>query len=144
MHPLNAHPLVQEYLKMNRFGDTLGMHFQIMAPGQAAYFLNVTESHLATPTSAHGGVLSALLDAVMGVGALSVVCEEDKVVSTVEMKVSFLRPAHLGDQLTANSSIVKRGKKILFVEARIKNQFNDLVALSSGTFNSYSKIKAGY
>jgi len=144
MHPLNTHPLIQEYLKFNRFGEGLGMHFKILEPGKVNYVIRINETHLATPTSAHGGVVSSMLDAVMGVGALSVVCEDDKVVSTVEMKVSFLRPAHLGDELIATSTIVKKGKKILFVEAVIRNQFNELIALSTGTFNSYPKAKAGY
>lgn len=129
---------------MNRFGSFLGMEFKIIEAGNVVYSLTVREDHLATPHSAHGGVLSALLDATLGVGALSAVCEEDKVVATVEMKVSFFRPVFLGDQLTATSSILKKGNRILFTEAEIHNQKNELVAKASGTMNAYPKEKAGY
>ena len=144
MSHLSEHPLIRRYVEMNRFGRLLGMHFHILEPGIVEYHLVVKEDHLATPVSAHGGVISALLDATLGVGALSAVCEEDKVVSTVEMKVSFLRPVLLGDSLLAKSEIIKKGNRILFAEAVIYNQKNALVAKASGTLNSYPKEKAGY
>ena len=141
---LTEHPLIRRYVEMNRFGRLLGMDFHILAPGIVDYQLVVKEDHLATPVSVHGGVISALLDATLGVGALSAVCEEGKVVSTVEMNVSFLRPALLGDRLIATSEIIKKGKRILFMEASIRNQKDELVAKASGTLNAYPKEKAGY
>ena len=144
MSPLNQHPLIVRYIEMNRFGTYLGMDFNIVDAGKIVYQLQIREEHLATPVSAHGGVISALLDATLGVGALSAVCEEGNVVSTIEMKVSFIRPALLGDHLTASSEIVKKGKKIIFTEAVIHNQKNELVAKASGTMNAYPKEKAGY
>ena len=144
MNALNEHPLILHYIEMNRFGRLLGMDFSIQSPGNVEYKLNVKEEHLATPVSAHGGVISALLDATLGVGALSAVCEEEKVVSTIEMKVSFLRPVLLGDVLLATSEIIKKGNRILFAEATIRNQKDQIVAKASGTLNAYPKEKAGY
>lgn len=144
MNALNEHPLILHYIEMNRFGRLLGMDFLIQSPGKVEYKLNVKEEHLATPVSAHGGVISALLDATLGVGALSAVCEEEKVVSTIEMKVSFLRPVLLGDVLLATSEIIKKGNRILFAEATIRNQKDQIVAKASGTLNAYPKEKAGY
>lgn len=129
---------------MNRFGTFLGMDFSIVSSGKVHYKLAIVEDHLATPVSAHGGVISALLDATLGVGALSAVCEEGKVVSTVEMKVSFLRPVFLNDVLHASSELIKKGNRILFMEATIHNQNNELIAKASGTMNAYPKEKAGY
>ena len=144
MNALNEHPLILHYIEMNRFGRLLGMDFSIQSPGNVEYKLNVKEEHLATPVSAHGGVISALLDATLGVGALSAVCEEEKVVSTIEIKVSFLRPVLLGDVLLATSEIIKKGNRILFAEATIRNQKDQIVAKASGTLNAYPKEKAGY
>ena len=141
---LNQHPLIKTYIQNNRFGDFLGMQFSILAPGKVEYHLEIGNEHLATPCAAHGGVISGLLDATLGVGALSAVCEEGHVVSTVEMKVSFFRPALKGDTLIAHSTILQKGKRILFMEALIHNQNKELVAKASGTLNSYPKEKAGY
>ena len=43
--------------------------------------------------------MSALMDATMGVCALSQVLMDTKVVSTIEMKISFISPALKGDMM---------------------------------------------
>jgi uncharacterized protein (TIGR00369 family) len=141
---LNQHHLIQTYIQNNRFGILLGMQFSILAPGIVEYRLEIGNEHLATPFAAHGGVISSLLDATLGVGALSAVCEDEQVVSTVEMKVSFFRPAIEGDSLIAHSNILQKGKRILFMEAIIHNQNKEFVAKATGTLNCYPKEKAGY
>ncbi len=144
MSDLNQHPLILNYVQANQFGTFLGMEFRILEPGIVSYELSVKEDHLATPHSAHGGAIAALMDAVVGVGALSLVCVEDKVVSTIEMKISFLRPVSLGDKLSGVSAVIKAGKRILFMEGKIVNQNGELIAVASATLNAYPKEKAGY
>lgn len=136
--------LLEQYIESNHFGRFIGMDFEIIQPGEVLYKLKVTKNHLATPFSAHGGCLSALMDATMGVGALSLVEKEFLVVSTIELKVSFLEAVLNQDELTARSIIVRKGKKIIFVEAEIRNQSNKLVAKGSGTFLVVDGLKAGY
>ena len=144
MSELNQHPIILAYIEHNAFGKLLDMHFSIAEIGVVNYQLKVTEKHLATPSSAHGGLISALLDATLGIGALSVVCNDEKVVSTVEMKVTFLSPAKLGDELIAKSVLLKAGKRLIFMEGDILNGKGVIVAKASGTFNAYPKEKAGY
>ena len=138
------HPLVQGYIQANKFGDLLGMDFDILSPGESIYTMPVTKQHLATPIAAHGGSISALMDATMGVCALSQVLADNKVVSTIEMKISFIAPGFLGDKLSATASIVKAGKRLLFVEGKIVNQDGKLISSATGTFNSYPAEKAGF
>jgi len=138
------HPIVQGYIKANRFGVLLGMQFDVVAPGKVEYRMDITDSHLATPLAAHGGSISALMDATMGVCALSQVLAENRVVSTIEMKISFVSPGLLGDKLSGTANIIKSGKRILFVEGEIVNQNGKIVAFATGTFNSYPSEKAGF
>ena len=91
--------------------------------------------------AAHGGVLFTLLDSCMGVGALSLVCSSQKVVSTLEMKVSFLRAVKPGDKIIVKSTCLKRGNNILHMEASMYNQNDEVLAKSSGTFNAFPKEK---
>jgi uncharacterized protein (TIGR00369 family) len=144
MSDLLLHPLLLKYNELNHFGQLIGMNYKIHEPGNLSYFLDVTEPLLATPTALHGGVIAAFCDAILGVGALSLVCQQNKVVSTVEMKVSFISPALLGDRLTGTSRVIKAGNRLIFMEAQIYNQDNVLIATSSGTFNAYPAEKAGY
>ena len=144
MGDLNKHPLVQLYNDHNNFGRKLGMDFTIEAPGIVHYSMPITSLHLATPFAAHGGAISALMDATMGVCALSKVLEDDKVVSTIELKVSFVRPAFENDVLSAKADVIKSGKRLIFVEGKIYNQNDELVAMATGTFNAYPAEKAGF
>ena len=144
MNELNDHPLIRKYIELNLFGQLLGMEFTILEPGRIKYTMKITQDHLATPHAAHGGAVAALLDATVGVGALSAVCAENKVVSTVEMKTTFFGPALVGDELTARSEIMRKGNRILFMEASVHNQRNELIAKASSTLNAYPMEKAGY
>ena len=144
MSDLNEHPLIIDYISQNNFGRLLGMIFTILSPGHVAYSISINQSHLATPVAVHGGVVASLLDATVGVGALSAVCEEGKVVSTVELSISYLSPAFLNDELIATSELVKIGKRLIFMEAKVVNQNGLLLAKATAILNSYPKEKAGY
>jgi uncharacterized protein (TIGR00369 family) len=136
--------LIVAYVQQNNFGRLLGMNFSIISPGIVEYKLLINNTHLATPLAAHGGVLSSLLDATVGVGALSAVCEEGKVVSTVELSITYLVPAFLNDQLVATSDLVKKGQRLIFMEAQIENQNGIVLAKATAILNAYPKEKAGY
>lgn len=135
--------IIETYKRTNRFGDDLGMQLSIVQPGEIEYKLAVSDKHMATPVAAHGGVIATLMDGTLGVAALSLVVEQGKVVSTIELKLNFLSPARLGDTLIATGKVVQTGSRIIYAEGEIRNQKNELVAKGSGTFNAYPAEKAG-
>jgi uncharacterized protein (TIGR00369 family) len=137
------HPIIKGYIDSNHFGRFLGMDFEIISPGQVRYMMKVQELHLATPFAAHGGTTASLLDATLGVAALSCVCENELVVSTVEMNIHYISPAYLNDQLIAVSNVLSKGKCLLVVEGKIHDKKGRLIASGTGTFNAYPKEKAG-
>ncbi|MCE3295909.1 MAG: phenylacetic acid degradation-related protein [Crocinitomicaceae bacterium] len=144
MHPLNSHPLIQQYNASNKFGDLLGISYIITEKGKVKYNVSIEEKHLATPFAAHGGLVATLCDSVLGIAALSCVVEEERIVATVEMNIKYIRPVLIKDVVTAYSEVIKAGKRLLFSEAKVFNQKNELVAVASGTFNAYPKEKAAY
>lgn len=141
---MNSHPLILAYIEGNNFGRLIGMDFNVVEKGVVHYTMRIEEKHLATPSAAHGGAIAGLVDAGLGVGALSLVAEEGDVVSTVEFKVNYFKPCLLGDIITAISSPLKVGRTLLFMELALTNQKGELVVKASGTFNRYPKEKAGY
>lgn len=143
MSDLQNHPLIQKYIEYNQFGKLIGMDFNVLSAGNIEYHLTIDSDHLATPKAAHGGVIAALMDAALGVAGLSAVCENDKVVSTLEMSTHFLSPALLGDALKAKANVISKGNRILVIEAKVYNQKSQLIAIGNGTFNAYPKEKAG-
>lgn len=137
MSDIKSHPIIQGYINWNQFGVLLGMDFIIPEKGKVEYRLKVEEKHLATPRAAHGGVQAALIDATLGVAALSNVCEENRVVSTVSLTINYISPALLGDEMIGTASVIKQGKNLLFVQGEIVNQNGKLLATASATMNAY-------
>lgn len=136
--------IIQAYIDQNKFGAFLGMSFDVLEPGIVAYRIEIQAKHLATPLHAHGGCIASLLDATLGVGALSLVADEQKVVSTVDLSIQFLTGVKQADQLIAYSKCLKKGKKLIFMQADVLNQHKELVAHANGTFVFVDATLAGY
>lgn len=142
MHPINQHPVIQFYNNQNNFGKTIGMTFELLEPGKVIYKMRVSKEILAQPIAAHGGAIAALMDATLGVAALSMVCEDNKVVSTVELSINYLKPAIVGDELVGEAEMINCGNRLLYFEGKIRNQKGDVIAAGKGTFNAYPIAKA--
>lgn len=142
MTDLNQHPVILQYIEWNTFGKTLDMHFHIESPGHVIYRMPVKQPHLATPKAAHGGAVAALIDAALGVAALSAVCEQHKVVATVSLNVNYLSPALFGKELIAEAKVIRKGNRILFTETEVSDGDGNLVAKASATMNAYPMEKA--
>lgn len=133
-----SHPIINKYIESNEFGRLLGIDFTIKKPGICEYSVLVNSKHAAIPKVAHGGFIAALMDATMGVGALSLVCDKMKVVSTIEIKTSFINPVLTNSMVTCKSFCIRKGNSILFMEAELTDSTNKLLAKGSGSFNAYS------
>ena len=80
----------------------------------------------------HGGVTATLADVAMGHGAAPPVNGLQQCV-TVESKINYLAPAR-GDRLIAEAKVIKRGLKIIVMEARVRTGDRKLVAVAVGTY----------
>jgi acyl-CoA thioesterase len=138
--------LIEKYIAHNHFGKFLGMDFKIISDGNLEYYLTINNDHLATPMAAHGGVIASLVDGALGVAALSSVHKENKVISTVEYKTNFMKPALLNDKLKAVAKVEQKGNRLIIVSCDVfaTNRENTLIAKAIGTFNAYDASKAGY
>lgn len=136
--------LIEQYIEANSYAKLLGMNFEVREPGVVIYTLRTTVNHLATPGFVHGGVFTSLLDAAMGVGALTLVEKDFKVVSTVALQVNFLKAAPVDVDIFASSSVVRIGKKIIFMTAELRDNHGTLLAVSNASFYPFSAEKAGY
>ena len=129
--------LLEIYDKVNMFGRENNLKLTIIKPGEITYEMTVIEKHLATPKVIHGGMIAAMMDGVIGVAALSLVASEGKLVSTVEFKINYFKPAYLGDILTGKGRVDNAGKSIISTSGEIYNQKGEIIAKAMGTLNSY-------
>jgi uncharacterized protein (TIGR00369 family) len=78
-----------------------------------------------------GGFITAMLDASMA--HVVIAAEHGKVrVSSIDINVSFLRPARAGGY-TAVGSIVKAGRTIAFLKAELYSEKGELVATATSS-----------
>lgn len=138
--------IIEQYIEHNHFGKTIGMNFTQLEPGLIHYFLKITEAHLATPLAAHGGVISALMDGLLGVTGLSAVAQQNQLISTIEFKLNFISPALLNDELLGIGKIEQLGKRLMVVSGEITcpKRNNVVISKGMGTLNIYPAEKAGF
>ncbi len=78
-----------------------------------------------------GGLITAMLDASMA--HVVIASEHGKVrVSSIDINVSFLRPARAGG-FTAVGSIVKSGRTVAFLKAELYSEKGELVATATSS-----------
>ena len=129
--------ILTAYDKTNEFGRFLNMTYEVAKPGEVIFSMLVTKDLLATKQAMHGGALAGLMDAVVGVAALSVSSLKGKLVSTVEFKINYLKPVVLNDHLKGVGTVISEGNRIIICKGEIFNQNEELVAIATSTMNAY-------
>ncbi len=114
---------LQGYLGMDLTGDT---------PGSGTASVTIGEQHLNPNGVVHGAVLFAMVDTAMGKATMSVV-DDGYYCASAELSLRFIRAA-AGGQLTADATVVKRGRSIVHLEARVHDGDDRLIATAAGTF----------
>ena len=81
--------------------------------------------------SVQGGMLTAMLDLAM---SFAVLCslEDGHVVPSLEVKTSFIAPAHPGE-IVGDGMLVRKGRSIAFMEGRLTDRDGNLLATASAT-----------
>lgn len=134
----------QLYDTFNFFDKSLDLELSEKEPGDIEYKLTIQRKHLSSPGVGHGGVIAAMMDAVIGTTALSQVFHEKKLVSTIEFKINYFKPIFEDDILIGTGQIEFQGKSIIACSGKIiKLDTGELVSKSLGTFNIYPMEKRG-
>ena len=120
------------------FIDDLGVEFLGVENGEARVALNLAPRHLNSWQVAHGGVIMSLLDVAMAVAGRSTDPNASGGV-TVEMKTSFLQPAHAGARLVATGKAFHRSSTMAFCEGEVRDESGRLIAKAIGTFKTITR-----
>jgi uncharacterized protein (TIGR00369 family) len=112
---------------------TLGWELVAVDPeaGTIEVAFAATEAFLNPMGNVQGGFLAAMLDDTLG-PALVATLEPDRFAPTLELKVSFLRPARPG-RLVGRGRVVHRGGTIAFLEGSLADAGGDVVATATAT-----------
>jgi acyl-CoA thioesterase len=112
--------------------EQLGISNDGAKDGRARYRLTVAPSMLNPHGVLHGGAVYVMVDYSMGGATMSVLPPGD-ICATIEIKISYLASVRAGT-LTADTGIVKQGRRVVFLESKVTDDAGKLVATASGSF----------
>ena len=114
---------LRSYLGMDMSGDE---------PGTGVASVDVAEQHLNPNGVVHGAVLFAMVDTAMGKATMSVV-DDGRYCASVEVSLRFVRSVSAG-RVTATATVLRRGRHLVHLDARVLDPDDRLVATADGTF----------
>lgn len=115
----------------------LGMTIEVTAAGSATAHMVVTEDMLNGHAVCHGGLIFALADT-----AFAFACNGYGTVTVASAaSIDFLRPAKLGDRLTAHAEERHRGKRSGVYDVRVCDQDGREIAAFRG--RSHDTLRPG-
>jgi acyl-CoA thioesterase len=112
--------------------DFLGMELSGDGPGKGTAAVDITDKHHNPNGVVHGAVLFALVDTAMGKATMSVL-GEGVFCATIEVSLRFIRPVSSG-AVIAEATVLKRGRHVVHLDARIHDSEDRLISTADGTF----------
>jgi uncharacterized protein (TIGR00369 family) len=83
----------------------------------------------------HGGVISALADTVGGL-AVFTRAEEDQAASTVDLRVDYLRPGNVDQDVIAKSTVIRMGNRVAATRTVVyQDDPESPIAMASAVYN---------
>ena len=111
-----------------------GFEPRYVQPGRVVFAYEPREEHYNTLGAVHGGILTTVLDTVMGCAVHSQLAAGAAPV-TIELKTSFVRPVRLASgTLRAEGRVVHPGSRVATAEARLEGEDGTLYAHASSTW----------
>jgi len=116
----------------SEFTRQLGMQTVSLADGVCVIELELDERHMSVARRAHGGVLFAMLDTVMGRAILSKL-PAGRGCATIEASIHYFRPVRDG-RIRAEGRLVRLTRRTAYAEGTLSDADGSLLARSAGTF----------
>ncbi len=121
--------------------ELLGWEPILITPGYVRVRYAARESFCNGMGNIQGGFLAAMLDDAMG-PALFTLLDEGQFAPTLEIKVSFLRPATPGT-IIAEGRVVHAGRSVAFLDGKLMSEDGELIATGSATARILTAVVNG-
>ena len=119
------------------------MGINAIEPGLVQFTCALDESAYNPIGVVHGGLVCTLLDTVVGC-AVHTTLPVGSGYTSVEIKVSYLRPVHgTSGPLVAVGNVVKPGRRVAFAEGTVSDSSGKLVATATSTLLVFSTGAGG-
>ena len=131
LNPNFRNALLNRLPERMAFWNLLGIAFVEVERGRAKMCMPFTEKLTNSTGAGHGGALFTLADSAASMALVSMAAKGE-VVTTVEMKINFLKPFTHGE-VVAEARILHCGKKTALGDVEIRDQAGALIAKGSAT-----------
>lgn len=121
--------------------ELLGISIDVVEEGRACTAVEADASALNPNGVVHGAVLFAIADTAMAAATTSII-SEDMACASIDVHVRFLRPAANG-RLEAEAVVLRAGRRVVHLEARIIDGGGEQVAMATGSFGVCPKRPVG-
>jgi len=122
---------VNEKVQDIPFLKTLGVSVQEIAERHAEMTVTIDDRHLNYMGTVHGGLISALVDTVCFFPKPLI--PSGLKLTSVDLNVSYVRPALKGDTLVARSELLHLGRRTARLTVKVTDQDHGLVAYGTAT-----------
>ena len=117
--------------------ELVGFAPTYVMPGRVVFAYEPREEHYNTLGAVHGGILTTVLDTVMGCAVHSKL-DVGIAPVTIELKTSFVHPVTLDSGiLRAEGTVVHPGSRVATAEAKLEGEDGTLYAHASSTWMIY-------
>jgi acyl-CoA thioesterase len=110
---------------------TLDIHLREIGDSHAVMEVTVSDIHRNYFGGAHGGLIATLVDTVSFFPKK--LLPSGKSCTTVNLNVTYVRPAFMGDILTARAEMMHTGRKMASIAVTVRNQDDKMVAHGTTT-----------
>lgn len=127
--------IVRDRFYKHPFNQTLGIELLYIGPGEAATTLSPEPRYSTLGSRVHGGIISAMMDNVMGVAGASL---SGHMCRTIDMNTKYIAPAFEQEELVTTGYVIHADETLIVIEGCI-NCKGRIIAQSCGTFIRDSK-----
>lgn len=114
------------------FWDLIGIKVDSIEEDRARIKLKVNKKLLNGNNILHGGVVTSLLDAAMGINLKLNIGEASY--ATISLTSQFIKSVKEDETIFGSAEVVQNGRSVACVEARLINQNGELISIGLGTF----------
>jgi len=127
--------VVAGFIPSSPLAAHLGIRLQHLGDDSAELVLPFAEHVVTIGDVVHGGAISSLADtAAMAAAWADDVVPEALAGSTVSITIDFIAPAK-GSDLVAEARVIRRGKRLSFIDIDVRDPDGNVVAKALATYN---------
>ena len=131
---------IEDWMKnKNPFWALLGMELLEIKKGWSKVRLPIEEKLCNAIGLVHGGAIFSAADSAVGM-ALIGLTDRDENISTLEMKINYMKPVK-GKEIIAAAKIIHRGGHTAIGDVAVRDGENNLISKGLATYAIFKKIR---